>query len=69
MHHLKSLHDSYVVKPIEKTTGNMVFKCQRFHAAVLVKKLEIHGEISSNQGTYVSVIKSKTNIVNYYETF
>ena len=40
MDHLKNLHDSYVITPIDKVTGNVTFICQRFYALVLVKIAE-----------------------------
>ena len=48
--------------------GNVAFICWRFYRLALVKELRIDDE-SRNRNTYVSIAKSKINIVNHHKIF
>lgn len=43
--------------------------CQRFYALILIKEIGINENNISNQNIYISVTKSKTNILNHSEMF
>ena len=39
---LHNIHKNFVVVPIDKATGTIVFKCKRFYASAIAKELGLN---------------------------
>ena len=45
---LSSLHDKYVIVPVEKASNNIVFACKSYYFECLIKEIGINNNTSSN---------------------
>jgi hypothetical protein len=45
---LSSLHDKYVIVPVDKASYNIVFVCKSYYFECLIKELGINSNTSSN---------------------
>ena len=45
---LSSLHDKYVIVPVDKASNNVVFVCKSYYFECLIKELGINNNTSSN---------------------
>ena len=61
---LKSLHDKYVMTPIDKASNNVAFICKRFYAKVLADELGLFTNLSSP--TYVKCPETEENITEQH---
>ena len=61
---LKSLHDRYVITPIDKASNNVAFICKRFYAKVLADELGLY--TNSSSPTYVKCTKTENNLTKQH---
>ena len=59
--YLKSLHDRYVLVPIDKAANNVAIICKRFYAEVILKEIGIIGE---GNNTYEKAGKSEAEVID-----
>ena len=65
---LQTLHNKFVIVPIDKASGNVAFICQRHYANVLIKELGLENTDNTSP-TYMKVSKPINNIVSANKTF
>ena len=65
MKELKTLHKKFVVVPIDKTSGNVAFVCQRHYTQFLITELGLNN-VNNITVTYMNAVKrlSKTELDN-----
>ena len=64
---LNQFQDRFVIVPIDKTTGNVVFIYKRFYAKVILRELGLNTNV--NSATYSAVNDSCHNIIKQYTNF
>ena len=65
---LSSLHDKYVIVPVDKTSNNIVFVCKSYYFECLIKELGINSNTSSNT-TYKPTSFDKDEILANHRSF
>ena len=65
---LSSLHDKYVIVPVEKASNNIVFVCKSYYFECLIKELGINSNTSSNT-TYKPTSFDKDEILANHRSF
>ena len=65
---LSSLHDKYVIVPVDKASNNIVFVCKSYYFECLIKELGINSNTSSNT-TYKPTSFDKDEILANHRSF
>ena len=65
---LSSLHDKYVIVPVDKASNNIVFVCKSYYFECLIKELGINNNTSSNT-TYKPTSFDKDEILANHRSF
>ena len=65
---LSSLHDKYVIVPVDKASNNIVFVCKSYYFECLIKELSINSNTSSNT-TYKPTSFDKDEILVNHRSF